>query len=214
MSSSSSLLRKEPHFYPILLLASTVQSALVSGETSFGCSKRRHFQSAQCPCLRPGEEHPRPQTPDPRPRPRPQTPDPRPQTRQLPFRSCEWQIAPPCVCALGDKKCPKVPAIGRNLKQKQRFICTPLGICKQCPNLKCHPAVLQDLPYLLDIPGGLRTNMAVVMDSYVWPRASRYSHFHAKASAIWPNSHWKQARIFDRKSFDVACVQCGHSHSR
>ncbi len=34
-----------------------------------------------------------------------------------------------------------------------------------------------------------------------------------KDGKLRPNPHWTRARKFQRKSFDVGCVQCGHSHS-
>ncbi len=34
-------------------------------------------------------------------------------------------------------------------------------------------------------------------------------------SSMWlrPNPHWRHVREFQNKSFDIACVQCGHPHS-
>ncbi len=41
----------------------------------------------------------------------------------------------------------------------------------------------------------------------------QYFSILEKENVLRPHPHRTPARKFERKSFDVACVQCGHSHS-
>ena len=141
-------------------------------------------------------------------------------SRPVPSPTALSSWRPPSPTALSDKESPPSTALATGGGRKKSASCVRMRLTWlpfQCTVrlLVFSQVKSRTFANTKNATGGsviLATERSTISTTQVTHLRSSFN-FHRLAS-VSPNPHWIRARKFVGNSFDVACVQCEHSHSQ